>query len=202
MTSSLLTDLGLHRRCATRWWFGNGSTGFDRTLVLRNLSGVVHIFPNGAITTLANATRTWSAYVFEVPIRLEQNIDTVISVMRKVGDQMQNNSPLGHYMIEPIEILGVDNFKDGTVYIKARIKTRPIRETKQVGREYRRLMLKTFAAEGLSISSPQLSLSADEKQPLLLKIWGEQTPSLESGSGSVARGLAKLRIETHQADSV
>ncbi|MCB0747460.1 MAG: mechanosensitive ion channel, partial [Ignavibacteriae bacterium] len=34
-----------------------------RTIVLRDLSGTVHIFPNGTITTLSNMTNEWSAYV-------------------------------------------------------------------------------------------------------------------------------------------
>jgi small conductance mechanosensitive channel len=32
-----------------------------RTIVLRDLSGTVHIFPNGSVTTMANMTREWSA---------------------------------------------------------------------------------------------------------------------------------------------
>ena len=33
-----------------------------RTIVLRDLSGVVHVFPNGTVNTLANMTKGWSAY--------------------------------------------------------------------------------------------------------------------------------------------
>ena len=32
-----------------------------RTISLRDFSGVVHIFPNGAINTLSNMTKEWSA---------------------------------------------------------------------------------------------------------------------------------------------
>jgi len=31
-----------------------------RTIVLRDVSGTVHVFPNGTVTTLANMTRGWS----------------------------------------------------------------------------------------------------------------------------------------------
>ncbi|MFP3983824.1 MAG: mechanosensitive ion channel family protein, partial [Desulfurivibrionaceae bacterium] len=34
-----------------------------RTIILRDLSGTVHIFPNGTVTTLSNMTNEWSAYV-------------------------------------------------------------------------------------------------------------------------------------------
>jgi len=39
-----------------------------RTMVLRDLSGVVHVFPNGSITTLSNMTKQWSAYVFDIGV--------------------------------------------------------------------------------------------------------------------------------------
>ena len=34
-----------------------------RTISVRDVAGTVHIFPNGGITTLANMTKGWSAYV-------------------------------------------------------------------------------------------------------------------------------------------
>src|SRR5690606_9851402 len=39
-----------------------------RTTVLRDLSGIVHIFPNGSITKLSNMTNEWSAYVFNIGV--------------------------------------------------------------------------------------------------------------------------------------
>jgi small-conductance mechanosensitive channel len=48
-----------------------------RTLVLRDLTGVVHVFPNGTITTLSNMTQDWSAYVFEIGVAYKENTDRV-----------------------------------------------------------------------------------------------------------------------------
>ncbi|MDA3902869.1 MAG: mechanosensitive ion channel, partial [Desulfuromusa sp.] len=39
-----------------------------RTIILRDLGGIVHIFPNGTITTLSNLTNDWSAYVFNIGV--------------------------------------------------------------------------------------------------------------------------------------
>ena len=46
-----------------------------RTIVLRDLSGTVHVFPNGTITTLANLTREWSAYVFDIGVAYKEDVD-------------------------------------------------------------------------------------------------------------------------------
>ena len=35
-----------------------------RTIVLRDQAGVVHVFPNGSVTSLSNMTKEWSAYTF------------------------------------------------------------------------------------------------------------------------------------------
>jgi moderate conductance mechanosensitive channel len=43
-----------------------------RTLVLRDLGGLVHIFPNGSITTLSNVTKGWSAYVFDIGVAYKE----------------------------------------------------------------------------------------------------------------------------------
>ncbi|HSH30791.1 MAG TPA: mechanosensitive ion channel domain-containing protein, partial [Thiohalobacter sp.] len=53
-----------------------------RTLVLRDLSGTVHVFPNGTITTLSNMTREWSGYVFDIGVAYKEDVDTVIGIIR------------------------------------------------------------------------------------------------------------------------
>ena len=41
-----------------------------RTIVLRDFEGTVHVFPNGAITTLANRSKDFSYYVIDLGDRL------------------------------------------------------------------------------------------------------------------------------------
>ena len=83
-----------------------------RTVVLRDQAGVVHVFPNGAITTLANATMDWSAYVIDIAVSYKEDTDRVVDIMRRVADEMRKESEYARAMIEPIEIFGVDNFTD------------------------------------------------------------------------------------------
>lgn len=121
-----------------------------RTVVLRDLSGIVHVFPNGSINTLANATMDWSAYVIDVAVSYKQDTDKVIDIMRRVADEMKAEEEYGLLMLEPIEIFGVDNFADAAVIIKARFKTQPSQQY-SVGREFRRRLLKAFDAEGVEL---------------------------------------------------
>lgn len=119
-----------------------------RTVTLRDERGVVHVFPNGAINTLANATMDWSAYVIDVIVSYREDTDAVCALMRRVADEMKQDGELGRAMIAPIEILGIDNFIDAGFVIKARFKTQPAQQ-QAIGREYRRRLKKAFEAENI-----------------------------------------------------
>ena len=99
-----------------------------RTIVLRDLAGTVHIFPNGSVTTLANMTKDWSGYVVDVEVGYQEDTDRIVALMRRVFEELRRDPTHGPLIIEPIEIFGVDAFKDSTVVIKARLKTVPIQQ--------------------------------------------------------------------------
>ncbi len=128
-----------------------------RTIVLRDLAGIVHVFPNGAVTTLSNLTNDWSAYVFDIGVAYKENTDRVIEVMTKVGAEMKQDPALGHFMLEEPEIFGVDKFDNSAVVIKGRIRTKPIRQW-LVGREYLRRIKHAFDTSGIEIPFPHQTI--------------------------------------------
>lgn len=132
-----------------------------RTIVLRDLAGVVHVIPNGAISSLSNMTKGWSAYVIDVGVAYKEDTDRVVKVMREVAEALSKEAEYKEKIIEPIEIFGVDNFGESEVTIKARIKTQPIQQW-TVGREYRRRLKKAFDEKGIEIPFPHRSLYMGE----------------------------------------
>lgn len=145
-----------------------------RTLILRDLEGTVHIFPNGAITTLANLTRTWSGYVFNIGIDYKEDPDRAISIMRETGEAMRADEQFGPMIIEPMEIFGVDKLTESSVVIQGRIKTRPLKQW-DVGREYLKRIKKAFEEQDIEIPCPQermLSFS-ENSMPLLARLMQE-----------------------------
>lgn len=128
-----------------------------RTTVLRDLGGIVHIFPNGTITTLSNLTNEWSAYVFEIGIAYKENTDNVVEIMQKVGSRMLSDHQYGRLMVEEPEIFGVDKFSDSAVIIKGRIKTKPICQW-EVGREYLRRIKLAFDENNIEIPFPHRTI--------------------------------------------
>lgn len=130
-----------------------------RTITLRDFSGVVHVFPNGTITTLSNMTKEWSGFVLDMGVAYKEDTDRVVEVMRQVGEELRQDPAFGDKFVEPIEIVGVENFADSAVVIRIRIKTRPL-EQWNVGREYRRRLKRAFDANEIEIPFPHRSLYA------------------------------------------
>ncbi|MGH9160834.1 MAG: mechanosensitive ion channel family protein, partial [Vicinamibacteraceae bacterium] len=62
-----------------------------RTIVLRDVAGTVHIFPNGSINTLANMTKDFSYAVLDIGVAYKEDPDEVIRVMKAVGDQLMQD---------------------------------------------------------------------------------------------------------------
>jgi small conductance mechanosensitive channel len=136
-----------------------------RTIVLRDEAAVVHVFPNGSITTLANMTKDWSAYVISLNVAYKEDPDRVVDVMRRVAEEMWAEPKYRTVMLDPIEIFGVDAFTDNGITIKCRLKTLPLQQF-AVGREYRRRLKKSFDAEGIDMpSSPRVVRPPEVSQP-------------------------------------
>lgn len=149
-----------------------------RTLVLRDVKGVVHIFPNGTITTLANMTTDWSAYVMDIGVAYKEDIDQVVEVMQQVGAELRADPTFGPFMVNDLEVFGVDDFADSAIIIKARIKTQPGKQW-EVGREYRRRLKKAFDQAGIEIPFPHRSIYFGEASRPLVTQLVDATPDSE-----------------------
>jgi small conductance mechanosensitive channel len=142
----------------------NGTAGLVeainlRTVVLRDVEGTVHVFPNGAINTLANRSKEYSYYVIDLGLSYSENPDRVTAVLRSVGEELQSDERFGPLILEPLEIMGVDAFADWWVQLKLRIKTVPLKQW-DVGRELRRRILMAFEEHGIEIPPPALRPAA------------------------------------------
>ena len=141
-----------------------------RTTVLRDFEGVVHVFPNGTISTLSNRTRTFSHYVFDVGVAYKEDPDRVMQVLRDLGADLVEDPDWKDQILEPLEVLGLDRFEDSAIVIKMRVKT-DVGKQWAVGREMNRRIKKRFDEEGIEIPFPHRTvLLADGSRtpPLLL----------------------------------
>ncbi|SMF53485.1 small conductance mechanosensitive channel [Azospirillum oryzae] len=128
-----------------------------RTIRLRDFDGTVHTVPFSAVTSISNMTKDFSFYVFDVTVAYREDVDRVVSVLHEIGAGMRADQRFAPLILEPLEVLGIDAFRDSAVLIKARIKTLPIQQW-NVGREFNGRMKKRFDELGITIPFPQRTL--------------------------------------------
>lgn len=141
-----------------------------RTTVLRDVSGVVHIIPNGSIGSVSNRTMDYSYYVFDVGVAYKEDTDRVTEVLRETGAELVEEEHWRTVVLEPLEILGVDLFGPSAVTIKARLKTVPGKQW-EAGREMNRRIKKRFDALGIEIPFPHMSMYFGEaSKPIQIRL--------------------------------
>jgi small conductance mechanosensitive channel len=128
-----------------------------RTVVLREYSGNVHTIPYSAIDTVTNYTKDFSYAVFDIGVAYRESVDQVMDVLRQLGEEMNRDPYFRRLMLEPIEVAGVDRFADSAVIIKARLKTRPLKQW-EVSREFNRRIKNRFDELGIEIPFPHRTI--------------------------------------------
>ncbi len=128
-----------------------------RMTVLRDLAGNVHYVRNGQIGVVTNMTKEFSHYVFDIGVAYREDVDRVMAVVREVGEDLKADTEFAEDILEPIEILGLDKFADSAVVIKARIKTKPIKQW-GIGREFNRRLKKKFDEKNIEMPFPHMTV--------------------------------------------
>jgi len=129
-----------------------------RTIVLRDQGGVVHIFPCGSITTLANLTKDYSYALLDIDVAYKHDTDAVVAVLVQTAEELRKDSTFGPVTLEPLDVIGVERFGESSVTIRVRMKTLPLQQW-NIAREYRRRLKKAFDAAGIEIPFPQRSIT-------------------------------------------
>ncbi|MCM3564702.1 mechanosensitive ion channel family protein [Hydrogenophaga intermedia] len=130
-----------------------------RFVQLRDYDGNVHYVPNGHITTVINMSRGFSQAVMDIGVAYREDVDAVMAVMRRVGEDMRADAAFGPRILDALEIAGVDRWADSAVVIRCRFRTQPL-EQWGVRREYLRRLKAAFDAEGIEIPYPHLTVYA------------------------------------------
>ena len=124
-----------------------------RITVLRDLEGVAHFIPNGEIKVVSNLAKEWSRAVVNVGVAYKEDLDRVVSVLNAVGQELTRDPIFGQGILEPPQVLGVENFGDSQVTLRIVTKTRPLKQW-ETARELRRRIKAAFDIEGIEMPYP------------------------------------------------
>jgi small conductance mechanosensitive channel len=134
-----------------------------RRTVLRDLDGIVHIIPNGQITTVSNYTHEWARVNLNVSVAYSTDLDKAIAVINRVGRELAADPEFSPKIISAPQVLRVDNLGDSGVEIKILADTRPMKHWEVAG-ELRRRLKKAFEEVGIEIPFPHTKLMFDANQ--------------------------------------
>ncbi len=154
-----------------------------RTLVLRDINGVVHIIPNGTVDTLSNLTKSWSRAVLEIGVAYKEDVDLVMAIMFDEAVDMYRDDAWKPLLVEEPTVPGVERFDDSAVTIRVMFKTLPLKQW-DVAREYRRRIKKRFDADNVEIPFPHRTVYwGDGQNPMLAELAQDAAPAEEPASG-------------------
>jgi len=128
-----------------------------RTITLRDVSGNVHIVPNGIVDRVKNMTKGYSYSVLDVGVAYREDVDRVMAVLIQIAEELRTDALYAPEILEPLEMLGVDRFDESAVIIRCRLKTQPSQQWR-IGREMNRRIKKTFDAKGIEIPFPHRTI--------------------------------------------
>jgi small conductance mechanosensitive channel len=167
-----------------------------RTIRLRDFSGTVHVIPFSSVDRVKNLTRGFAFAVFDVGIAYKEDIDRVMAVLKRLGEELRADPAFAPMLLGDLEIFGLDAFGPSALVIKTRIKTLAGSQW-TVTREFNGRIKRTFDAEGIEIpfnyQTVTLPTGPDGKtMPIPLEVVGRRRSGDGDAAGrSEARGEAR-----------
>lgn len=125
-----------------------------RKTTLRDMDGTVHHIPHGEVKTVSNYSKDFSRINLNVGIAYNSDLEKVIRLVNKVGQELFNDDNFKEMMVTPPQFLRVDNLEDSSVVIKIVADTKPLKQWELTG-ELRKRLLIAFNKEGIEIPFPQ-----------------------------------------------
>ena len=148
-----------------------------RRTVLRDLDGKVHVIPHGDVSTTTNFTKYWSRVNIDVGVAYKENLERVITVLNRIGDEISQDPYFGLLIITPPQVLRVNSFDDSAITIKMMGECKPLKQWEIAG-ELRLRIKREFDDAGIEIPFPHQTLYWGVDQARLP--WDSEVPKVEA----------------------
>ncbi|MEH1868413.1 MAG: mechanosensitive ion channel family protein [Nostoc sp.] len=136
-----------------------------RMTQLRDSEGRLITIPNSEIKIVANLSSRWSRADLTVPIAYQADTEHALKLIEAVAFEMNQEMQWQRQILEPPQVLGIDQFGDRGLIIRIWIKTQPLKQW-DVARELRRRLKIALDEAGISISVPQQAIWVNDDQLL------------------------------------
>ena len=125
-----------------------------RITQLRDGEGRLITIPNSEITLVANHSNGWSRSDLKIPFAYQTDVDRAMELIEEVAEQMYQDCDCREKILEPPQILGVEEFAERGYIVRLWFKTEPLKQW-EVSREFRRRIKNAFEEAGIPLPVPQ-----------------------------------------------
>ena len=125
-----------------------------RATYVRDISGNLHVVPNGEVRIVANVTKDWSRAMVDIGVAYEEDLERVLCVLSDVADAFAQDPEYGLQLLEPPAVLGPLSLGDWAVNVRVMVKTQAGKQW-GVALELRKRILSACEREGVTLPYPR-----------------------------------------------
>lgn len=137
---------------------GDVSGGVERLTLratyLRDISGRLHIVPNGEVRVVSNLTKEWSRALVDVGVAYEENLERVLHVLEATAEEFAHDPAFEPQLLEPPQVMGPISLGDWAITVRVMVKTQPGKQW-GVARELQKRILATCEREDITLPYPR-----------------------------------------------
>ncbi|PZV15288.1 MAG: hypothetical protein DCF20_10925 [Pseudanabaena sp.] len=126
-----------------------------RVTQLRDSQGKLITIRNSNITEVSNLTRLWARVDFSIVVDYDNDPKEVLDVLNQVSQQLYNETEWRDRILNPPEVLGIDELSHNGMLMRVWIQTMPMQQW-IVGREFHLRVRQAFQSKNIQIGRPQL----------------------------------------------
>ncbi len=123
-----------------------------RVTRLRAVDGTVWYVRNGEVVRVGNSSHGWARAVLDVPVAYGEDSERARALIDRVARELAADPEWSEHVLEDPEVWGVEDVQADAYLLRLVVKTEPLQQW-PVARELRERIMRTFAAEGVPISS-------------------------------------------------
>ncbi|PZU92314.1 MAG: mechanosensitive ion channel protein MscS [Pseudanabaena sp.] len=125
-----------------------------RVTQIRNNEGQLITIPNSSISIVQNLSKDWARVDLTIRVAYATNPDQALDILKNLSNEIYQEPIWRAKIIDPPEVLGIDDLQHSGMLIRIWIKTQPLQQW-AVSREFRRRLKLRMEEEGLEIGIPQ-----------------------------------------------
>ncbi len=164
-----------------------------RITQLRDAGGRLITVPMSQVSAVANFSHEWARADLKIPIPYHANVDQALGLIHKTAEEMRGDGEWQSLILEPVEVLGIDDFGERGPVVRVWIKTKPIKQW-DVSREFRRRLKLAFDDADIAIPASQKELWVQTASDMQLRLDGFHSNGKGDGDRAGERSHESVSI--------